>query len=51
MSATTELLILQAAPAPIGASALGVPASEADYEAFSETLKAELNKLLWIYIP
>ena len=43
MSATTELLILQAAPAPIGASALGVPASEADYEAFSETLKAELN--------
>ena len=37
MSATTELLTLQAAPAPIGASALGVPASEADYEAFSET--------------
>ena len=43
MSATTELLILQAAPAPTGALALGVPASDAEYEAFSETLKAELN--------
>ena len=43
MSATTELLILQAAPAPTGAVALGVPASDAEYEAFSETLKAELN--------
>ena len=43
MSATTELLILQAAPAPTGASALALPVSEADYEAFSETLKAELN--------
>ena len=36
MSATTELLIFQAAPAPTGASALGdSAASEADYEAFS----------------
>lgn len=43
MSATTELFILQAAPAPTGALALGVPASDAEYEAFSETLKAELN--------
>ena len=43
MSATTELLIFQAAPAPTGALALGVPASDAEYEAFSETLKAELN--------
>ena len=43
MSATTELLILQAAPAPTGASALALPVSEAEYEAFSETLKAELN--------
>ena len=43
MSATTELLILQAAPAPTGALALGVPASDAEYEAFSKTLKAELN--------
>ena len=43
MSATTELFILQAAPAPTGALALGVPASDAEYEAFSETLKAELK--------
>ena len=43
MSATTELLIFQAAPAPTGALALGVPASDAEYEAFSETLKAELS--------
>ena len=43
MSATTEFLILQAAPAPMGPSALGAPVSEADYKAFSETLKAELN--------
>jgi flagellar hook-length control protein FliK len=43
MSATTELLILQAAPAPTGALALGVPRSDAEYEAFSETLKAELK--------
>ena len=43
MSATTELFILQAAPAPTGALALGVPATDAEYEAFSEPLKAELN--------
>lgn len=38
-----KLLILPAARAPTGALALGVPASDAEYKAFSETLKAELN--------
>ena len=43
MSTTTELLLFQAASAPAGASALGIPASEADYKAFAETLKTELG--------
>lgn len=43
MSTTTELLLFQAAAAPTGASALGIPASDADYEAFAETLKTELG--------
>ena len=43
MSTTTELLLFQAAATPTGASALGIPASETDYEAFAETLKTELG--------